>query len=51
MRYFANEPIRPIVATSIPGPRTIDTLKEIDEVFDTNNVNMVTDFQKSVGNL
>lgn len=51
VRYFANEPTRPVIVTNIPGPAAKRTLSEIDKVFDTNNVNMVTDFDKSVGNL
>lgn len=49
-RFFANEPARPVVTTSIPGPKAKSAIDDIDSVFDTNNINMVTDFKKSVGN-
>lgn len=48
--FFPNEPTKPIVSTVIPGPKARAALADIDDVFDTNNVNMVTDFERSVGN-
>lgn len=48
--FFPNEPTKPLVSTVIPGPKARAALADIDDVFDTNNVNMVTDFERSVGN-
>ena len=48
--FFPDEPTRPVVDTDFPGPKSRQALSEINGVFDTNNVNMVTDFGKSIGN-
>lgn len=48
--FFPNEPTGPTVKTAIPGPESQRILKELSAVFDTKNVNMATDFKKSVGN-
>lgn len=48
--FFPDEPSAPTVKTSIPGPESQRILKELSAVFDTQNVNMVTDFKKSKGN-
>lgn len=48
--FFPNEPSSPSVKTAIPGPESQRLLKELSVHFDTSNVNMMTNFQKSVGN-
>ncbi|RYP71393.1 hypothetical protein DL769_004701 [Monosporascus sp. CRB-8-3] len=47
---FDNEPARPAVCTSIPGPRSQEAIKELDRVFDTRSLNMLVDYDKSRGN-
>ncbi|KAK3953329.1 aminotransferase class-III-domain-containing protein [Pseudoneurospora amorphoporcata] len=44
------EPEGPTVKTEIPGPKAKEAIKELHEVFDTRSLNMLTDYQKSVGN-
>ncbi|KAK3340957.1 aminotransferase class-III-domain-containing protein [Neurospora tetraspora] len=44
------EPEGPTVKTEIPGPKAKEAIKELDEVFDTRSLNMLTDYPKSVGN-
>lgn len=44
------EPEGPTVKTEIPGPKAKEVIKELDEVFDTRSLNMLTDYHKSVGN-
>ena len=48
--FFPSEPTGPTVKTAIPGPESQRILKELSAVFDTKNVNMTTDFKKSLGN-
>ncbi|KFA81317.1 hypothetical protein S40288_09276 [Stachybotrys chartarum IBT 40288] len=48
--FFPGEPAAPSVKTAIPGPESQRVLKELSEVYDTHNVNMVADYKKSVGN-
>lgn len=48
--FFPNEPAGPTVATAIPGPNNKKAVQELDEVFDARNVNMLADYQKSLGN-
>lgn len=48
--FFPNEPSEPAVKTQIPGPQSRALLEDLGTVFDTNNVNMITDFENSVGN-
>lgn len=49
-QFFSNEPAAPRVATEIPGPRAKDAIAELDEVFDTRALNMMCDYDASVGN-
>lgn len=49
--FYENwEPEGPTVKTDIPGPKAQEAIKELHEVFDTRSLNMLTDYQKSVGN-
>ena len=48
--YFKNEPAGPTVKTAIPGPVSRKAIAELDEVFDTRSLNMMCDYEKSVGN-
>ncbi|KAL9053914.1 MAG: hypothetical protein Q9162_004487 [Coniocarpon cinnabarinum] len=48
--FFPEEPIGPSVKTSIPGPVSTKAIKELDEVFDTRSLNMITNYQQSFGN-
>ena len=47
---FTGEPVGPSVSSSIPGPLSQAAIKELDEVFDTRAVNMMCDYNASVGN-
>ncbi|KAH6671515.1 4-aminobutyrate aminotransferase [Plectosphaerella plurivora] len=49
-RIFANEPTEPSIKTAIPGPVSKQYIEDLDEVFDTRSLNMLTDYSKSVGN-
>lgn len=44
------EPEGPSVKTAIPGPRSRELIKDLDSVFDTRSLNMLTDYRKSSGN-
>lgn len=48
--YFNNEPSKPSVTTSIPGPVSKKAIDDLDSVFDTRSLNMICDYEKSVGN-
>ncbi|KAI1358955.1 4-aminobutyrate aminotransferase [Xylaria arbuscula] len=48
--FVADEPPCPAVRTSIPGPHSQSAVKELDKIFDTCNINMVLDYDKSKGN-
>ncbi|KAK3295654.1 aminotransferase class-III-domain-containing protein [Chaetomium fimeti] len=48
--YPSWEPEGPSVKTEIPGPKSKAAIAELDEVFDTRSLNMLTDYTKSVGN-
>ncbi|KAJ5752049.1 4-aminobutyrate aminotransferase [Penicillium odoratum] len=48
--FFPNEPAGPTLATAIPGPKNKAAAAELDEVFDVRSMNMLTDYNKSVGN-
>lgn len=36
--------------TAIPGPESKKAIAELDSVFDTRSLNMLANYQKSVGN-
>lgn len=48
--FFPEEPAGPIVKTAIPGPESKKAIAELDAVFDTRSLNMLANYQKSVGN-
>ncbi|KAH6681708.1 4-aminobutyrate aminotransferas-like protein [Halenospora varia] len=48
--FFPDEPAGPIVKTAIPGPESKKAIAELDEVFDTRSLNMLANYQKSLGN-
>ncbi|KAJ5619044.1 4-aminobutyrate transaminase [Penicillium lagena] len=48
--FFPNEPSAPSVNTAIPGPKNKAAAAELDEVFDVRSLNMLTDYNQSVGN-
>jgi 4-aminobutyrate aminotransferase/(S)-3-amino-2-methylpropionate transaminase len=48
--FFPNEPAGPIVKTAIPGPKSKKAIEELDKVFETRSLNMLANYQKSVGN-
>ncbi|KAK6502522.1 hypothetical protein TWF506_003103 [Arthrobotrys conoides] len=48
--FFPNEPTKPSVKTEIPGPKSKVAITELDEVFDTRSLNMICDYENSVGN-
>lgn len=48
--FYAWEPEGPLVKTEIPGPKAKAAIAELNEVFDTRSLNMLTDYEKSAGN-
>ncbi|KAK2068409.1 hypothetical protein P8C59_003048 [Phyllachora maydis] len=49
--FYENfEPPGPTVKTEIPGPRSRRLIKDLDKVFDTRSLSILTDYQKSTGN-
>ncbi|KFA75153.1 hypothetical protein S40288_02819 [Stachybotrys chartarum IBT 40288] len=48
--FIQGEPAGPTIKTQIPGPLSSKHIKELDEVFDTRSLNMLTDYTKSKGN-
>ncbi|GAB1320235.1 4-aminobutyrate transaminase [Madurella fahalii] len=48
--FYAWEPEGPSVKTEIPGPKAKAAIAELNEVFDTRSLNMLTDYAKSSGN-
>lgn len=49
--FYADwEPEGPSVKTQIPGPKSKAAIAELNEVFDTRSLNMLTDYTRSVGN-
>lgn len=48
--FYPGEPSGPLVKTPIPGPKSQERIKDLDVVFDTRSLNMMTDYSKSVGN-
>lgn len=48
--YFPNEPAAPSISTAIPGPKNKAAAADLDEVFDVRSLNMLTDYQQSIGN-
>ncbi|TGO30468.1 hypothetical protein BPAE_0005g00640 [Botrytis paeoniae] len=48
--FFTGEPERPHIKTAIPGPESQKAIAELDKVFDTRSLNMLANYQKSLGN-
>lgn len=48
--YFPNEPLKPTVRTTIPGPQSKKAIEDLDKVFDTRSLNMMANYQNSFGN-
>lgn len=48
--FFTGEPEKPHVKTAIPGPESQKAIAELDKVFDTRSLNMLANYQKSLGN-
>ncbi|OAX83004.1 hypothetical protein ACJ72_02634, partial [Emergomyces africanus] len=48
--FFPNEPARPSVKTSIPGIKNQQATAELEEVFDTRSMNMLANYDASIGN-
>ena len=48
--FFQDEPTRPILCTSIPGPNSAKAIADLDRVFDTRSLNMMANYQNSYGN-
>ncbi|KAL1851167.1 4-aminobutyrate transaminase [Paecilomyces lecythidis] len=48
--YFPNEPAGPQLKTPIPGPNNQKVTAELNEIFDIRSLNMMADYEKSVGN-
>ncbi|OJD24554.1 4-aminobutyrate aminotransferase [Blastomyces percursus] len=48
--FFPNEPARPTMKTSIPGPKNQQVVAELSEVFDTRSINMLANYDASAGN-
>ena len=48
--FFPNEPSGPTVKTAIPGPKSKAAITELDKVFDTRSLNMLANYQESLGN-
>ncbi|KAK4165387.1 aminotransferase class-III-domain-containing protein [Cladorrhinum sp. PSN259] len=48
--FYSWEPKGPSVKTEIPGPKAKAAIAELNEVFDTRSLNMLTDYYKSAGN-
>lgn len=49
-RFDGVEPAAPSVKTDIPGPKAKEQIADLDKVFDTRALNMITDYKASVGN-
>lgn len=48
--YIPKEPKGPTIKTAIPGPKSKKAIAELDKVFETRSLNMIANYQKSVGN-
>jgi 4-aminobutyrate aminotransferase/(S)-3-amino-2-methylpropionate transaminase len=48
--FHKDEPVAPVLKTSVPGPKAAEAIKELDGVFDTRSINMMVDYTKSAGN-
>jgi 4-aminobutyrate aminotransferase/(S)-3-amino-2-methylpropionate transaminase len=48
--FFPEEPAGPVVKTAIPGPKSKEAIAHLDKVFDTRSLNMMANYQHSIGN-
>ncbi|KAL9097732.1 MAG: hypothetical protein Q9165_000058 [Trypethelium subeluteriae] len=48
--FFPNEPTGPMIKTEIPGPQSKAAIQQLDKVFDTRSLNMMANYQHSIGN-
>ncbi|KAK5173022.1 4-aminobutyrate transaminase [Saxophila tyrrhenica] len=48
--YFPDEPTGPMIRTEIPGPESKKAIVELDKIFETRSLNMMTNYQNSYGN-
>lgn len=49
--FVLDEPAQPKILTrQIPGPRSIKAISKLNKVFDTRSLNMMCDYEQSVGN-
>ena len=48
--FYAGEPAAPNMKTDFPGPKSQVLAKELDKVFDTRALNVLADYDKSIGN-
>jgi len=48
--FFPEEPAGPVVKTAIPGPKSKEAIAHLDKVFDTRSLNMMANYQLSIGN-
>ena len=48
--YIAGEPAGPKILTKIPGPAALQAKEEMSKLQDTRAVNMMVDYDKSIGN-
>ncbi|KAK3046661.1 4-aminobutyrate transaminase [Extremus antarcticus] len=48
--FFPDEPTGPMIRTEIPGPESKKAIIELDKIFETRSLNMMTNYQNSYGN-
>ena len=48
--FFPDEPFKPRLRTTIPGPQSKKAIEDLDKVFDTRSLNMMANYQNSFGN-
>ena len=48
--FFPEEPTGPTVQTRIPGPRAIESIARLNKTYDTRSLNMMANYEKSIGN-
>lgn len=48
--YYEGEPEGPVVKTEVPGPNSRKEIEELNEVFDTRALSLLTDYTKCSGN-
>ena len=48
--FFPDEPFKPHMRTTIPGPEGKKAIESLDKVFETRSLNMMVNYQNSFGN-